>query len=172
MASSFQGVMGNLMIFAPTAVREKAEYSKIYNEHCHRIYSLAFYLTDNELTAEQLAANTFLRAFASSRQADREHVDQAFLREAREFMPIGTLTLNSVASSEATNIRGNIKRVHLERAVVQLPATEKLVFLFHDVEGYEHKRIGALLGLTEEESALALHNARVQVRELLARQIG
>ncbi len=172
MASSFQGVMGNLIVFAPATAREKAEYSEIYNEHCHRIYSLAFYLTDNELTAEQMAANTFLRAFASARKAATEHVDQAFVAEARELMPIGTLTLNPVVSSEATNIRSNVKRVHLERAVVQLPATEKLVFLFHDVEGYEHKRIGALLGLSEEESALALHNARVQIRELLARQIG
>src|SRR5690349_8591505 len=149
MASSLQGVMGSLMVFAPAAAREKAEYSEIYNEHCHRIYSLAFYLTDNELAAEQLAANTFLRAFAMSRKPGAEHLDQAFLTEAREFMPIGTLTLNSVPSSEATNIRGNIKRVYLERAVVQLPATEKLVFLFHDVEGYEHKRIGGLLGISE-----------------------
>jgi len=99
-------------------------------------------------------------------------VDQAFLAEMRELMPIGTLSLNAVASSRATNIRGNTKRVHLERAVVQLPATEKLVFLFHDVEGYEHKKIAGLLGLTQEESMLALHNARVQVRELVAQQIG
>ncbi|HWG51499.1 MAG TPA: sigma factor-like helix-turn-helix DNA-binding protein [Candidatus Acidoferrales bacterium] len=172
MASSFQGVLGNLMVLAPAARREKAEYSEIYNEHCHRIYSLAFYLTDNELTAEQVAANTFLRAFSSARKPATEHVDQAFVTEAREFMPIGTLTLNPVASNETTNIRGNVKRVHLERAVVQLPATEKLVFLFHDVEGYQHKRIAALLGLSEEESVLALHNARVQIRELLAQQIG
>jgi RNA polymerase sigma-70 factor (ECF subfamily) len=172
MASSFQGVMGNLMVFAPAAERERAEYSEIYNEHCHRIYSLAFYVTDNELTAEQLAANTFLRAFAHTRKPATEHVDHAFLAEVRELMPVGTLTLSPVASSEATNIRGNIKRVHLERAVVQLPATEKLVFLFHDVEGYEHSRIGALLGINAEESALALHNARVQIRELVARQIG
>lgn len=172
MASSLQGVLGNLMVFAPAATREKAEYSEIYNEHCHRIYSLAFYLTDNELTAEQMAANTFLRAFASARKPAAVHVDQAFVSEAREFVPIGTLTLNPVVASEATNIRGNVKRVHLERAVVQLPATEKLVFLFHDVEGYEHKRVAALIGLSEEESALALHNARVRIRELLAEQIG
>jgi RNA polymerase sigma-70 factor (ECF subfamily) len=172
MASSFQGVLENLVVFAPAAERHKAGYSEIYNEHCHRIYSLAFYLTDNELAAEQLVTNTFLRAFAASEKPGMDHVDQAFLAEMRELMPIGTLSLNAVASSRATNIRGNTKRVHLERAVVQLPATEKLVFLFHDVEGYEHKKIAGLLGLTQEESMLALHNARVQVRELVAQQIG
>src|SRR5436190_684871 len=65
-------------------------------------------------------------------------------------------------------IYGNIKRIHLERAVVQLPATEKLIFLMHDVDGYEHSRIARLLGLTEEESRLGLHQARVQIRALIA----
>ena len=171
MASSFQGVMGNLLTFVPAAERQKADYGEIYNEHCHRIYSLAFYLTDNELAAEQLAANTFLRAFALKDAPCKEHVDQAFITEIRELMPIGTLTLNSRVSAEPRNIRGNVKRVHLERAVVQLPATEKLVFLLHDVENYEHQRISSLLGICEEDSALALHNARIQIRELLAQQI-
>lgn len=171
MASSFQGVMGNLVTFVPAAERQKADYSEIYNGHCHRIYSLAFYLTDNELTAEQLVTNTFLRVFALKGEPRTEHVDRAFLTEVRELMPIGTLTLDSRVSAEPRNIRGNVKRVYLERAVVQLPATEKLVFLLHDVESYEHERISALLGISQEDSALALHNARIEIRELLAQQI-
>jgi RNA polymerase sigma-70 factor (ECF subfamily) len=62
-----------------------------------------------------------------------------------------------------------MKRVHLERAVVQLPATEKLIFLFHDVEGYEHLSIARLLGISEDESKLGLHQARVFVREFVSR---
>jgi len=168
MATSFQGVMDNVLVFAPAAEHEKAEYSEIYNEHCHRIYSLAFYLTDNELTAEQLATNTFLRAFALSAAPSADQVDQALLAEVRDLMPVGLLTLPNSTSLHAANIRGNIKRIHLERAVVQLPATEKLVFLMHDVDGYEHARIGRLLGITEEESTLGLHAARVHVRQLVA----
>lgn len=171
MATSFQGVMENAILFAPAAERQKAEYSEIYNEHCHRIYSLAFYVTDNELTAEQLATNTFLRAFSWSATPRAEQIDQAFLAEVREFTPVGVLTLSSSASGEAKNIRGNIKRVHLERAVVQLPTTEKLVFLMHDVDGYEHSRIGRLLGISEEESKLALHQARIQIRQTVAELI-
>lgn len=163
--------MDNVLVFAPAAEREKAEYSEIYNQHCHRIYSLAFYVTDNELTAEELATNTFLRAFAASGTPSADHVDQAFLSEVRDLMPVGLLTLKDSIISDAKNIRGNIKRVHLERAVVQLPATEKLVFLWHDVDGYEHSRIARLLGISEEESALALHEARMRVRQLVAEMI-
>lgn len=141
--------------------------STIYNENCHRIYSLAFWMTDNELTAEQLSANTFLRAFAGANPPTTESIDRAFLAEVRELVPVGPLTLNCVASSDI-RVQGNIKRIHLERAVVKLPATEKMIFLMHDVEGYQHERIAHLLGISEEESQIGLHQARVQIRELVA----
>lgn len=164
--SSNLGVMSNLGILIPAVESRTAEYSRIYNENCHRIYSLAFWMTDNELTAEQLAANVFLRAFARNASPTTDQIDLAFLAEIREITLVGTLTLNCSASS--TSIRGNMKRVHLERAVVQLPATEKLIFLLHDVEGYEHQKIARLLGMNEQESQFGLHQARILVRELVS----
>lgn len=166
--SSSLGVMSNLGILLPAVQRQTAEYSRIYSEHCHRIYSLAFWMTDNELTAEQLSSNVFLRAFAASANPGAEQLDQAFLAEIREITPVGSLSLSCTASAESKTIYGNVKRVHLERALVQLPATEKLIFLFHDVEGYDHARIASLLGLDEWESQFGLHQARVQIRELVA----
>ena len=62
----------------------------------------------------------------------------------------------------------NIKRVELECAVVELPPTERMIFLLHDVECCEHARIGRLLGLSEQESLVGLHQARLRLRELLA----
>jgi RNA polymerase sigma-70 factor (ECF subfamily) len=158
----------NLGILA-TVENRAAKYDAVYGEHCHRIYSLAFWMTDNELTAEQLSSNTFLRAFASSAEPQTEQIDQAFLAEIRELTTIGTLTLNSIASAETKNVCGNVKRVHLERAVVELPATEKMIFLFHDVEGYTHEKIARLLGLDVKESQFGLHQARLQLRELISR---
>ncbi len=166
--SSNLGVMSNLGILIPAVESRTTEYNQIYNENCHRIYSLAFWMTDNELTAEQLAANVFLRAFAFNANPKAEQIDQAFLAEVREITPVGTLTLNCNASTEISSVRRNMKRVHLERAVVQLPATEKLIFLMHDVEGYDHQQIARLLGMDEKESQLGLHQARIRVRELVS----
>jgi RNA polymerase sigma-70 factor (ECF subfamily) len=167
---SLQSAINSLAPYIPVVESQTATpYNEIYNENCHRIYSLAFWMTDNELTAEQLSANTFLRAFATQNQPTQEHIDRAFLAEVRELFAVGSLTLNCPVSAEIQSVHGNIKRIHLERAVVQLPATEKMIFLMHDVEGYEHGRIGHLLGISEEESKLGLHQARVQIRELIAR---
>jgi RNA polymerase sigma-70 factor (ECF subfamily) len=167
--SSSVSVISNLGLLAPVVENRTAKYDEIYGEHCHRIYSLAFWMTDNELTAEQLSSNTFLRVFASSAEPRTEQIDQAFLAEIREITTIGTLTLNSSACAETRSVRGNVKRVHLERAVVQLPSTEKMIFLLHDVEGYEHEKIAHLLGLSVQESQFGLHQARLQMRELISR---
>jgi RNA polymerase sigma-70 factor, ECF subfamily len=164
--SSNLGVMSNLGILVP-AVESRTEYNRIYEENRDRIYSLAFWMTDNELTAEGLSANVFLRAFASCANPTAEQIDHAFLAEVRETTVVGGLTLNC-AAKPAASMRGNVKRVHLERAVVQLPATEKLIFLLHDVEGYEHQTIARLLGIDEPESQYGLHQARILIRELVS----
>jgi DNA-directed RNA polymerase specialized sigma24 family protein len=124
-------------------------------------------MTDNELVAEQLSANSFLRAFAAQPHPNQDHIDRAFLAEVRELVPVGPLTLKCEVS-QTQSVHGNVKRIHLERAVVQLPATERLIFLLHDVETYEHERIARLLGISTEESEFALHQARIQLRELIA----
>ncbi len=167
MASYFQ-VVNHADTLAPALESQKARYSKIYNQHCHRIYSLAFWMTDNELVAEQLSAKTFQRAFAVSRCPSTEQIDQAFLAEVIELTPLEAPRLTAV-TSEIRSIYCNVKRVHLERAVVQLPATEKLIFLLHDVEGYEHVKIGRLLGIGQHESRIGLHQARLRIRELVGR---
>lgn len=167
MASNLESAI-NLAAYMPALVTPKTRYNEIYEENCDRIYSLSFWMTDNELVAEELSSNTFLRAFAKSDQLTQDHIDRAFIAEVREFTTIGTLTLSRNTTTESRNIHGNVKRIHLERALVQLPATEKLIFLMHDVEGYEHSRISRLLGISEEESRSGLHQARVEIRHLIA----
>jgi RNA polymerase sigma-70 factor (ECF subfamily) len=167
MASSFPDAMNRPGILSPARESTNVRYSKVYNQHSHRIYSLAFWMTDNELLASELASSAFLRAFSGPGSPGADQIDEAFLAEVRDYTTIGTLTLNVAVGPETRSIHGNVKRVHLERAVVQLPATERLIFLLHDVEGYQHERIGRLLGMSMQECQLGLHQARVSIREAL-----
>lgn len=155
--------------YLPTVASALPEaYEAAYQENRHRLYAMAFWMTDNELSAEELMRNAFLRAFAGNAQPTAEMFDRALISEVRELMPVGVLSLNEGTCAEAPSIRRNILRVHLERAVVQLPATERMIFLMHDVEGYNHERIARTIGLTEDESVQGLHQARLRLRNLLA----
>jgi DNA-directed RNA polymerase specialized sigma24 family protein len=120
------------------------------------------------MTAEGLMRNVFCRAFACSPDPSTEVMDQALMTELRELMPLGALTLDEGTCVEAPSIRHNVLRVHLERAVMQLPPTERLIFLLHDAESYDHARIARMLGLCEDESRYGLHQARLRIRSLVS----
>lgn len=153
--------------------RSRDCYHEVYERNRHRIYSLAFWMTDNELAAEELMKSAFVRAFAVNPEPTPEALDRALIAELRERMLLlGALTLRQVECRQVINLRRNTLRVHLERAVVQLPATERMIFLLHDVEAYDHARISRLLAISEEESRYGLHQARLRLRELLAAMTG
>jgi RNA polymerase sigma-70 factor (ECF subfamily) len=56
-----------------------------------------------------------------------------------------------------------------ERAVVKLPAGARLVFVLHDVEGFKHEEIAAMLGVTSGTTKAQLHRARMILRQHLDR---
>lgn len=164
-----QAKIAGFVAYRPGIAEARVEsYKQVYDENRHRVYALAFWMTDNEIAAEDLMSNTFLRAFATSVAPEAEDVDRALLAEIRELMPVGNLTLRCSLSTSVLSVRRNTRRVHLERAVVQVPATERLIFLLHDVEGYRHERIARALGITESESMEGLHQARLRIREILS----
>jgi RNA polymerase sigma-70 factor, ECF subfamily len=169
MATTFSANISGLTTYLPVAEEKLEQYRQIYQSNYHRIYALAFRMTDNELTAEELVGNVFRRAFSLVASPSAEVLDRALIRELREHVTIGPLTLECSAATEVANVRNNVKRVHLEEAVAQLPATERVIFLMHDVEGYDHARISRTIGLSADESRAGLHQARLRMRELLAR---
>jgi RNA polymerase sigma-70 factor (ECF subfamily) len=163
-----------IQVFAPyvqvVSQRSKEDLKSVFEENRHRIYSLAFWMTDNEVTAEEVSSRVFSRAFTSRGKLDAAAIDRYLISELREIAPIGIVTLDAPANA-VKSVAGNTKRVHLERAVVQIPPTERMAFLLHDVEGYDHARIAKTLGISEDESKQAVFQAKILVRKLIAEMI-
>ena len=70
----------------------------------------------------------------------------------------------SAPAPAAPDVHG---RLDLEIALGLLPATARTVVWLHDVEGYTHEEIGALLGQTASFSKSQLARAYARLRELL-----
>ncbi len=138
-----------------------------YEQNRHRIYAIAFWMTDNELAAEELMLQAFTSACNNCDAPSADEIDCALLHELRQCMPIGKLSLACQTVTRVLSVRRNTLRVDLERALVQLPSTEKMIFVLHDVEQYSHSRVARLLGISEDESIHGLHQARLRLRELL-----
>ena len=54
-----------------------------------------------------------------------------------------------------------------ERAIARLPEGARAAFLLHDVEGFQHHEIAAILGISEGTSKSQVHKARLRLRALL-----
>ena len=64
-------------------------------------------------------------------------------------------------------LSGSMDRVTLDRAIDNLPPGYRLVFVLHDVEGYEHNEIAGMLECSIGNSKSQLHKARMKLRDLL-----
>ncbi len=70
--------------------------------------------------------------------------------------------------AEDARLRGTFDRLDLERAIGALAAGYRHVLVLHDVEGYTHEEIAALLGIAAGTSKSQLARARAAVRRALA----
>ena len=75
------------------------------------------------------------------------------------------------ATGEAHRIEPDVK-ARLHQAIDELPNGYRTVFLLHDLEGYTHEEIGAMLGIKAGTSKSQLFRARSRLREALADHAG
>ena len=155
------------------ATRQEADVQRdVYDSHRHRVFALAFYMTGNELEAEEILTGTFIQAFRTEKTPQAEHVDAALVEELRlrfplsEHEPAATVTREYVRTEDLSG--QNVRRTDLEEAIQTLPPTERLLFLLRDVEGYSAAAISQLLQMPESQVQRSLFSARIRLRQTLA----
>ena len=55
----------------------------------------------------------------------------------------------------------------LEAAIASLPEGARHVFVLHEIEGYKHDEIAAMMGIASGTTKAQLHRARRLLREAL-----
>lgn len=139
----------------------------VYEAHRHRVFSVSYYMTANEIEAEKILTDTFVQAFSEAAEPDGPAVDRALLCELAQRYPILADTPAATVSGDELG-KKQVRRTDLEEAVATLPPRERLVFLLRDVEGYAPARIAGLLRCEEAEIGRALISARIRMRNALA----
>jgi RNA polymerase sigma-70 factor, ECF subfamily len=159
----------------------------LYSMHKRRVYSLCLRMLGNVAEAEDLTQEAFLQLYrkigtfrgdsAFSTWLHRLAVNVVLMHLRRKGLPQVSLeeTLEpsqddgprkDIGARDLT-LSGSIDRVTLERAIENLPPGYRLVFVLHDVEGYEHNEIAEMLDCSIGNSKSQLHKARMKLRDLL-----
>jgi RNA polymerase sigma-70 factor (ECF subfamily) len=179
-------------ISEPEAIRgaqngDSACFEVLYTHYKRRVYSLCLRMVGDAAEAEELAQEAFLQVYrkihtfrgesAFSTWLHRLVVNVVLMHLRKKVLPQFPLEeiLQPRAEDEPKRefgqhdsiLRVANERVVLERAIAYLPPGYRLIFILHDVEGYEHKEIADMLGCTVGNSKSQLHKARLRLRVLL-----
>jgi RNA polymerase sigma-70 factor (ECF subfamily) len=155
-------------------------FEELYRENISRVYLLCLRMCGDQSLAEELAQETFIRAWQKLGSFRGDSAFTTWLhrvtvnvvlgdrrstarREAR-VKPVGDDLPVDLAASEPSPGQA----LDLERSIAALPDGARRIFVLHDIEGYRHKEIARLTGLAEGTSKAQLHRARKLLRKALA----
>jgi RNA polymerase sigma-70 factor (ECF subfamily) len=162
-------------------------FQALYDRHRRRVYSLCLRMTANTAEAEDLTQEAFLQLYrkiatfrgesAFSTWLHRLSVNVVLMHLRRKSLPVVSLEETTQPGEEDTPkkdfgaedvaLAGSIDRLQLQRAVESLPPGYRMIFLLHDVQGYEHNEIASIVGCSIGNSKSQLHKARMKLRDLL-----
>ena len=158
-------------------------FENVYRRHHNRVYTLCFRMVRNKTQAEDLTQEVFIQLFRKIKTfrgdssfttwLHRLTVNQVLMHlrkpnvKSEQTTEDGTLPLRMVSGTENPSKMALIDRISLDRAISQLAPGYRVVFILHDVEGYEHIQISRMLGCAVGTSKSQLHKARLKLRKLL-----
>ena len=161
-------------------------FAALFHAHKGRVYSICVRMTNNTAQAEDLTQDAFLQVFrklstfkgnsALSTWLYRIAVNTVLMHFRKKSLK--QISLDEPSSLDAKQVRreygsrdgrlsGSVDRITLTRAIKDLPAGYRKIFLMHEVEGYEHQEIARLLDCSVGNSKSQLHKAKLRIREFL-----
>ena len=156
----------------------------LYEAHVDRIFRLCYRFAGEYDLAQDFTQETFVQAFTKIGSFRGEakfgtwitaiatNVSLNQLRKVKRFRD------RQAELDERLHMANPPKRVEpdlrddLHRAIDALPEGCRTVFILHDVEGYTHAEIGAILGIQVGTSKSQLFRARRRLRKALAVHAG
>lgn len=153
----------------------------LYEAHVHRVHRLVFRLCGDEDLTHDLTQDVFIRAFDQLPRFRGEAALSTWLHRIAV-----SVTLNAMrkvrrlqtreqgldgamlVAAEGTAPHDSELRARLTKAIEALSPGGRAAVILHDIEGYTHVEIAAMLGIAVGTSKARLFDARVRLRQALA----
>ncbi|MGA9994416.1 MAG: RNA polymerase sigma factor [Pyrinomonadaceae bacterium] len=158
-------------------------FEELYRLHHRRVYSLCFRMMRSVAEAEDLTQDIFIHLYRKIGSFRGESAFTTWLHRMTtnhvlmHFRKSRVRREQTTEDGELHQIRDEsvgtqgqlmaVDRLALDSAIAQLPPGYRIVFVLHDVEGYEHKEIARMHGIAVGTSKSQLHKARMKLRTLL-----
>jgi RNA polymerase sigma-70 factor (ECF subfamily) len=158
-----------------------AAFEELYRANVGRIHALCLRMVGDRGRAEELTQDVFVRAWEKLGSFRGRSAFSSWLH--RLAVNVVTSRWRSrqrresrfVSTDAPDDFEGRSRRrdvgvaVDLDKAIEALPQQARMVFVLFDIEGYKHREIARITGLSEGTSKAHLHRARRLLREALGR---
>ncbi len=152
---------------------------ELFDTHVDRVFRLAVRMCGDPGRAQEFAQDVFVKAFAKldgfrgdaalstwlHRITVTVVLDGIRKEKRRRKREVGVEDLTTVDRGREAGDPG--LKVRLLRAIDGLSEILRAVFVMHDIEGFKHHEIAAILEVPEGTSKARLFRARQQLRETL-----
>lgn len=158
-------------------------FEVLYERHQRRVYSLCLRMVANATEAEDLSQEVFVQLFRKVGSFRGESAFTTWLHRLTvnhvlmHFRKRGVRLEKTTEEGEISEMQDVIQavsekprfidRIALDKAIADLPPGYRTVFVLHDVEGFEHEEVAAMLGVSVGTSKSQLHKARLRLRDLI-----
>jgi RNA polymerase sigma-70 factor (ECF subfamily) len=157
------------------ARNERSAQEKLYKLFYPRMMGVVKRYIDRDMQAEEVLNNGFLRAFQKIQQYTFQGSFEGWLRKI-VFHAVSDYVKQNVQYSEKVMLVEKDQYVHKDHAdnlyynqllelVEKLPVATRTVFNMYVMEGFSHKEIGKMLGISEGTSKWHLSEGRRVLKE-------
>jgi RNA polymerase sigma-70 factor, ECF subfamily len=165
---------------------DREAFATLFELHKKKVYSICLRMTGNVAEAEDLTQDAFLQVFCKLASFRGDSLFSTWLyriavntvlmtlRRKRfrqvsldEPIPMDSSGAQRELRHDDLDLLGAVDRIALASALGELPPGCRMIFLLHEVEGYEHREIAKLLRCSVGNSKSQLHKARWKMRAVL-----
>lgn len=149
----------------------------LYDRYKRAMYTLAYRLTSDFDDANDILQDTFLDVFRKLETFKGESTIGAWIRVIlvrKAYKRLNKPKLwelsNEIPQSSEVTWNNSIDGEYLEKAIFSLPQGFRMVFTLIEIEGYSHKEVANILGISEGTSKSQLFYSKKRLREILTKQ--
>jgi RNA polymerase sigma-70 factor (ECF subfamily) len=153
---------------------ERLAQREMYERYCNAMYTIAYRITNDFELANDVLQDAFIQIFKNLQQFRRESTLGAWIKTIvirtayrKVKQRIIFEDLENINPQERIDWGTNLDAEYLEKAIQSLPEGYRAVFVLAEIEGYAHREVGELLGISEGTSKSQLFYAKKRLREML-----
>lgn len=156
---------------------DRLAQKNLYDKYKKAMYSLSYRITGDFESANDVLQDAFVKVFRGLPSFRGESTLGAWIktivvRTAYSYLRKEKMFFEDIDDlSQAPKIDWGhyLDTEYLEKAILSLPEGYRMVFVLVEIEGYTHKEVAGLLGISEGTSKSQLFYSKKKLREILSR---